>query len=72
MNRLKRLEYEYLSTQVFDELKKYEILYYLPYLNCTTYYRIVRKMSKPNWKAKTRKYLLDWHNHNKKKRKGKS
>jgi hypothetical protein len=71
MNRLKRLEYEYLCTQVFDELKKYEILYYLPYLNRTTHYRIVRKMSKPNWKAKTRKYLLDLDTHHKKKRKKK-
>ena len=69
MNRLKRLEYEYLCTQVFDELKEYEILYYLPYLNRTTHYRIIRKMSKPNWKAKTRKYILDLGNHDRKKKK---
>ena len=68
MNRLKRLEYEYLATQVFDNLKKFETLYYLPYLHSTTRYRIVRKMSKPNWQKKTKKFLLDWNSHCRKKR----
>ena len=68
MNRLKRLEYEYLATQVFDDLKKFGTLYYLPYLHQTTRYRIVRKMSKPNWQKKTKKFLLDWNSHCRKKR----
>lgn len=67
MNRLKRIEYEYLAVQVFDDLKKYQCLYYLPYMHPTVRHRVIRKMSKPNWEKSVRKYLTDWNAHQRKK-----
>lgn len=67
MNRLKRMEYEYLAVQVFDDLKKYQDLYCLQYMFKPVRLRIIRKMSKPNWEKSVKKYLTDWHRHQQKK-----
>lgn len=67
MNRLKRIEYEYLAVQVFDDLKKYQDLYCLQYMFKPVRHRIIRKMSKPNWEKSVKKYLTDWYRHQQKK-----
>ena len=66
MTKLKRIEYEHLAVQVFDEIKKYQCLYCLAYMPQTIRHRVIRKMSKPNWEKTVRKYLMDWYNHQKK------
>ena len=66
MNKLKRIEYEYLAVQVFDEIKRYQSLYSLTYMPKTIRQRVIHKMSKPNWEKTVRKYLTDWYKHQKK------